>query len=167
MRYLVFLLFSVTVFAQQPILVKALSPADALAAQTLQNRRDQLANDQAAFDKHIVRDYLATKDQKEAGMYTIDSPSITFGTPTAPGCFKVLPSGMLEAEECSQTAKEKHEEITREAKKMWILNGWGQGDFEYSNDFKFIIPRRTPQTSRIINPCWNGIQATTQFTGSR
>lgn len=146
-KYLAFLLFTVTAFAQQPILVKALSPEDASVAQSFHQRQIELDIEQKTFEKEIIKKYLTTHDEK-MGQYPFDSLWITKATPI---CIHTTSNGFVEADNCpNETAKEKAQEAERKAKQLWVFSGWANGDFEYSDDYKFIVPKRyvhTPSTN--------------------
>lgn len=104
-----------TICSSQTAKVIQLDPADAAEAQSLDAQMKALVARQEAFHKSVVEKYLVTKDGR-FGDYPYESSNLL-----------------------SAAKKARKEE---DANRRWVKMGWDQGEFEYSEDFKFIVPKQ-------------------------
>jgi hypothetical protein len=145
MKLLAAILFMAVAAAAQGAKVIQLSPEDAAQAKKLDEAHKLLDQQEAAFRKKIVESYLLTKNEKDGVIQYFGSTD----SPPLPGCFAVTTSGLMASVPCgdsespAQRAKRKREEASR----RWIKNGWGEGQFQYSDDFLYIVPADKPVSS--------------------
>lgn len=170
MRLLAAVLFVAVTAAAQSAKVVPLSPEDVAQAKQLDADQKALSGRVSKFRNHIVRDYLTTRQEKRgdhiyvdpegkaswlaAGYFTV----ATSWTHTGGGAFLCVAGGdvtpcanpekLATPEEIRQhnaaVAKaetDRQREIAEaKAKSRWILDGWDEGQFEYSSDYLFIVP---------------------------
>lgn len=138
--------------------VIALSPEDAKHAQELDARQKALTAETEAFHHSVVEKYLTTKNGKDGGEL-FDNVGILAGiTSTWATCGLVLNSSGQASSACPEpTAEEKakaaKERAEADAKRVWVLRGWGDGDYEYSEDWRYIVPL-VPQASGLTCGYW-------------
>ena len=130
MKYMMSLLFVLVLplMRGQTAKVIQLSPEDAKQAQALADEQKALDEKTAAFREAVKQKYLVTTERKEAG----DCYAGVFMTNATSG-FLVLGDGTI-----NWSSKPE----------PYYRRGWRCGEYQYSDDFKFIVPvPASPYTS--------------------
>lgn len=137
-----------------------LLPEDAAKAAQLKSAQDTLDVQTKAFRAHITRDYLVTIDQKRGGaLWSDPDDAVGFSLTgiTAPASYFISGGSVAyhcetPAEKAQRAAEEKKEAEEREAQEKahptkYLKNGWDNpGYFQYTDDFKFIVPAESVRT---------------------
>lgn len=151
------LLLSSPIMAQTAKVI-ALSPEDAKHAQELDARQKALTAETEAFHHSVVEKYLTTKNEKDGGNQYGGYLNLITSSGITSGCIAILNgSGQVSsscpeptAEEKAKAAKDRAE---ADAKRVWVLRGWGSGEYEYSTDWRYIVPL-VPKTSGTVCGSW-------------
>ena len=144
------LLAVATICSSQSAKVIQLDPGDAAEAASLDAEMKALVARQEAFHKSVVEKYLVTKDRRFGG-YPYESSNLLTAVDGLIFCTIGSPCHEPTPQEKAAAEKVRKEE---EAKRRWIKMGWDYGEFVYSEDFKFIVPKpTTPISSFTIGGC--------------
>ena len=139
MKYMMSLLFVLVLplMRGQTAKVIQLSPEDARQAKALDDAQNELTAKIAAFRETIKQKYLVTTERKEAG----DCYAGVFMTNATSG-FLVLGDGTI-----NWSSKPEKPQAPPKPE-PYYRRGWRCGEYQYSDDFKFIVPvPASPYTS--------------------
>ena len=124
MKWMVILLMATACCMAQNAKVIQLSPEDAAQAKALADEQKALDEKTAAFREAVKQKYLVTTERKEAG----DCYAGVFMTNATSG-FLVLGDGTI-----NWSSKPE----------PYYRRGWRCGEYQYSDDFNFIVPVPAP-----------------------
>ncbi len=134
MKYVMSLLFvlALPLMHGQTAKVVQLSPEDAKQAKALDDAQNELTAKIAAFRETIKQKYLVTTERKEAG----DCFAGTLTLDATAGAL-VLGDGTLSLKPAEKPQSPPKPE-------PYYRRGWHCGDYQYSDDFRFIVPVPAP-----------------------
>ncbi len=134
MKYVMSLLFvlALPLMHGQTAKVVQLSPEDAKQAKALDDAQNELTAKITAFRETVKQKYLVTTERKEAG----DCFAGTLTLNATAGAL-VFGDGTL-----SLKPAEKPQSPPKPA--PYYRLGWRCGDYQYSDDFRFIVPAPAP-----------------------
>lgn len=166
------ILFAVSLHAQTAQVIQ-LSPEDAAKAKQLQQEQADLIKRAEAFHAHIVRDYLVTTSEQEAGrccdnifsdpndkqdkinftasIVTLNNVMLFNGE--EPRC--ATPEEKAASDAAKKKAEEEREAYEKAHPTKYIKSGWtNPGNYELSEDFKYIVPARESESPRPVSSAW-------------
>ena len=142
MKYVMSLLFvlATPLMHGQTAKVIQLSPEDARQAKALDDAQNELTAKIAAFRETIKQKYLVTTDKKEAGDCYAGQFMVSYVTD---GSLVLGDDGTI-----SSATKPAEKPQTPPKPAPYYRLGWRCGEYQYSDDFKFIVPvPASPYTS--------------------
>jgi hypothetical protein len=152
---LIVLLIAAPCFGQEAKVLQV-EPADATKAQELYEKMQQAEKDWKDYVEATKEKYLTVPyDSPERGNQTYERPSnTTTALFSGSGC--ILWGTMAgESNKCEQERESRMKQREKEDKlKPWHRAGWESMEFEFSKDFKFIVPK--PRDTGIVKsnyPC--------------
>ena len=144
--------------------VLAVEPSDAERANVLYERMKQAERDWEDFQQATKEKYLTVPyDSPERGNIWYESPPpeggattggllYWSGSGTVSGC-SIISDNPPSKDYCNKQEKERAAAWEKEKKtKRWKRAGWEDFEFEWSKDFKFIVPK-TPSVTISGVPC--------------
>ena len=133
MKWIALLLMATACCMAQNAKVIQLSPEDAAQAKALADEQKALDEKTAAFREAVKQKYLVTTERKEAG----DCYAGVFMTNATSG-FLVLGDGTI-----NWSSKPEKPQAPPKPE-PYYRRGWRCGEYQYSDDFKFIVPVPAP-----------------------
>jgi hypothetical protein len=137
-RLLILLLAAAPCWAQEAKVLQ-IDVADAAKARALYDKMQQAERDWEEFRAGVEKKYLTTEDGKEASNVVVsDGSSISWGIAA---CYLSELNESKEEQERREKACDTWRKEHPAPKSVYYREGWQSG-FEFSKDFKFIVPKR-------------------------